>query len=104
MITDNKDSFAPEEKECIAVCKREKTLPLAELVKAVSKCLKFGGRVNMVHRADRLIDVIFELKKCNIEPKRLQFVKNGSKEPYLFMIEGVKGGKSGLKVLCDISN
>lgn len=98
------DSFAPNEKECIAVCKREKALPLAELVRAVARCLKFGGRVNMVHRADRLADVIFELKKFNIEPKRLQFVKNGSKEPYLFMIEGVKGGKSGLKVLNDAIN
>ena len=95
-----KDGTGDEnEKECIAVCKREKTLTLEELVKAISKCLKFGGRVNMVHRADRLAEVIFELKKANLEPKRLQFVKNGNKEPYLFLIEAVKGGKSGLSIL-----
>ena len=44
------------------------------------------------------------MKKKNIEPKRLQFVSSGKKEPYLFMIEGVKGGKSGLKVLLPINN
>jgi tRNA1(Val) A37 N6-methylase TrmN6 len=74
-------------------------LPLAELCKAISKCLKFGGRTVLCHRADRLVDVIVELKKNNIEPKRLQFLarKEGG-EPYLLLVEGVKGGKPGLKM------
>ncbi len=84
--------------EHIAICRTEIALPLNELIKSVSTSLKFGGRVCMVHRADRLIDVITEMKEKNIEPKRLQFVKSGNKEPYLFLIEGVKGGKSGLTV------
>ena len=82
----------------IAVCRTELELSLTELVSAISTALKFGGRINMVHRADRLVDVICEFKKNNIEPKRIQFVSGGKKEPYLFMIEGVKGGKSGVKI------
>ena len=70
----------------------------------VGKCVKFGGRVVMCHRADRLVDVIVELKNNNIEPKRIQFVTGGKKEPYLVMIEGVKGGKSGVKILNGIEN
>ncbi len=93
-----------DEKDFIAVCRTELSLSLEELVKAISTALKFGGRVCMVHRADRLIDVVTAFKSNNIEPKRLQFVSGGKKEPYLFLIEGVKGGKSGLKVHNTIIN
>ena len=93
-----------QEQEHIAVCRSELTLSLKELISAVSKCLKFGGRINLVHRADRLIDVIDEMKKKGIEPKKLQFVRGGNKAPYLFMIEGVKGGKSGKKIIPEIVN
>lgn len=88
-----------DEKDNIAKCRCEVTLTLEELIPAISKALKFGGRVNMVHRADRLADVICLMRNYNIEPKRLQFVSGGDKEPYLMLIEGVKGGKSGIKIL-----
>ena len=88
-----------KEKEGIAICTSEVMLKIDELCTAFSRCLKFGGRVFLVHRADRLVDVVYNLKKCGIEPKRLQFVSAKNKEPYLFLLEGVKGGKSGLKVL-----
>ena len=87
-----------------ALCKSEIALSLEELCTAFGRCLKFGGRVCLVHRADRLVEVITELKKNNVEPKKLQFVCSGEKEPYLFILEGVKGGKSGLKVLNSIKN
>ena len=90
--------------ENIAKCTSELTLSLKELCVAFGKALKFGGRVALVHRADRLVEVITELKNNNIEPKRLQFISAGDKEPYLFALEGVKGGKSGLKVLNNAKN
>jgi hypothetical protein len=34
----------------------------------------------------------------------LQFVCSGEKEPYLLLIEGVKGGKSGIKILKNAKN
>lgn len=82
----------------IDICRREVYLTLPELILSVSKALKFGGRFCICHRADRLIDVVTELKNNNIEPKRLRFVSGKNKDPYLFMLEGVKGGRSGLKV------
>ncbi len=88
----------------IDICKREVTLSLTELINVASKCLKFGGRFCMVHRADRLADAICQMRAFNIEPKRLQMVQAKDKAPYLFMIEGVKGGKSGLKVLTNALN
>ena len=87
-----------------AICRTELALTLEELIKAISKCLKFGGRVALCHRADRLSDVICEMRKNNLEPKRLKTVSGGKKEPYLFLIEGVKGGKSGIKIEQNVEN
>lgn len=99
-----KDSGAHDKNECVAICKSEITLSLEELISAISKCLKFGGRTCIVHRADRLADVICLMREKGLEPKRLQFVSGGKKEPYLFLIEGVKGGKRGIKILNQTEN
>jgi len=87
-----------------AKCRSDGELPLSDLIFAVSKALKFGGRFCIVQRSDRLAEIIFELKKKGLEPKRMQFVSGGNKAPYLFMLEAVKGGKSGIKVLDTIRN
>lgn len=88
----------------IDLCRREVALSVPELLKAVSFSLKYGGRFCICHRADRLIEVVTAMKENNIEPKILQFVCGKGKEPYLFLMEGVKGGKSGLKVLNSLIN
>ena len=88
-----------------AVCRKEITLTLKEIAKAASFALKFGGRVCMLHRADRIAEVCYELKAVNIEVKKIQFVggRYGSK-PYLVMVEGVKGGKPACDILETIIN
>ena len=90
--------------ETIAICRSELKLTLLELVTAINKGLKYGGRVCLVHRADRLAEVTYELQKQGIEPKTLQLVSSNGKEPYLFMLEAVKGGKTGLKILKNAKN
>ena len=85
--------------ESIAFGRTEKALSLKELCHALKKALKFGGRVAISHRADRVAEVFSELKENGIEPKRLELVFSGNNEsPYLALIEGVKGGKTGLKI------
>lgn len=83
-----------------AVCRKEITITLPEIVQAAYKKLKYGGRFALINRADRLAEVIYLLKSSALEPKRLQFVsgKEGGK-PYLLMIEAVKGGKPGLELV-----
>ena len=83
-----------------AVCRKEITLNLEEIARAVAKALKFGGRVALLNRADRLAEVCYTLRAVNIEVKRIQLVsgKVGAK-PYLVMVEGVKGGKPSCEVL-----
>lgn len=83
-----------------AVCRKEITLTLPEIVEAAYRKLKFGGRVAILNRADRTAELIFLLKSRGLEPKRMQLVSgtDGAK-PYLVMVEAVKGGKEGIDVL-----
>ncbi len=99
-----KDGGAFDKNQSIAICRREVELSLEELIKAIAKSLKYGGRCAIVHRADRLSDIICLMRENKIEPKRLQFVKSGDKEPYLLLLEGVKGGKSGIRIMNDAEN
>lgn len=90
--------------ESICQCRAEVNLKLHELFLSAKRCLKFGGRINLVHRADRLCDIFCLMRENGIEPKEMQFVYGGNKAPYLVMVMGVKGGKPGLKVLSPLKN
>ncbi len=87
-----------------AVCRKELTITLAEIAQAAAFALKFGGRLCMLHRADRVAEACYTLKKANIEVKKLQFVNGRGEKPYLVMIEGVKGGKPCCEILSTIEN
>ena len=66
---------------------------------AAEKLLKFGGRLCVCNRPERLSDVLFAMKNHGIEPKRLRFVsKNPDESPWLFLVEGKKGSKPFMQV------
>lgn len=82
------------------IARHEVKLNIEQLIKISKKLLKNKGNLAIVHRPERLIDIIMEMKKNNIEPKRIQYVYPGmDKEANILLIEGVKNGKPGLKVL-----
>ena len=88
-----------------AICRKEITVTLPEIIAASAKKLKFGGRLAMVNRADRLAEMFYTFKAHGLEPKRMQFIKGGAiAAPYAVMAEAVKGGKPSLEVLPDIVN
>lgn len=81
----------------IAIATHEIKTNLQTIVKTASKILKYGGKLYMVHRADRLSDIIFELKTYKLEPKRLRVVyPKQTKAPNLILIEAKKGAKTGI--------
>ena len=90
---------------CKAICRKEITLNLKEIARAANFALKFGGRLCMLHRADRLAEVCYTLHDEKLEVKRIQFVggRYGTK-PYLVMVEAVKGGKPNTEILETIYN
>ncbi len=92
------DSGEVSENSSIALSCHEIKLNLKELMKSVDKLLKFKGRIYMVHRADRIAEIIFEMKKNNIEPKEMRLVAPKVNKPFhLILIKGIKGGKPGVK-------
>ncbi len=53
--------------------------------------LKDKGELYMVHRPDRLVDIIDVFRKNKIEPKKIRFVyPNIDKKPNLVLIQGIK--------------
>lgn len=88
-----------------APCRKELTLSLEELANSAKRCLKFGGRFVLCHRADRAADVIYACRSAGLEPKKMQFVsgKRGAK-PYLMLLACTKGGKAGMEILPEAVN
>ncbi|MDE7084544.1 MAG: methyltransferase [Clostridia bacterium] len=88
-----------------AVCRKEITVTLSEIVAVAAKALKFGGRFALVNRADRLAEIFYTLKAHGLEPKRMQFIRGGATSaPYAVMVEAVKGGKPTIEILPDVVN
>lgn len=81
------------------IARHEVEITLSELMAIVKKLLKNNGNFAIVHRTDRLMEILSEFRKNNIEPKRVRFVhEKSNKESTLVLIEGQKSGKVGLKV------
>lgn len=88
-----------------AICRKEITITLEEIIAVASQKLKYGGRLAIINRADRLAELFYTMKKYGLEPKRMQLVKGSeSAAPYLVMAEGVKGGKPSIEILPTLIN
>lgn len=76
------------------IARHEIMCNINDVCRAAEKLLKFGGRLCMCNRPERLADTICAMRENNIEPKRIRFVsKTPNDAPWLFLIEGKKGSK-----------
>ena len=82
------------------IARHEIKLNLNQLFTIAKKLLKNNGVISIVHRPERFVEVVEEMKKNNIEPKRVQFVyPKKNMEANIMLIEGSKNGNPGLKIL-----
>lgn len=82
------------------IARHEKMLNLEQIFKISRKILKNNGCIGLVHRPERLVDILIMMRKYNIEPKKIQYIYPGNgKEANILLIEGKKNGKPGLKLL-----
>lgn len=82
-----------------SLARHEIKINLEEIIIISKKMLNNKGMLALVHRTERITDVLFLMRKHNIEPKLLKFIyPKKDSESNLFMVIGHKCGKVGLKV------
>lgn len=82
-----------------AVARHELLCTLEDVVAAAARMLRPGGHFFMVHRPFRLAEIIQTMAAHKIEPKRMRLVHPYvDKEPNMVLIEGTKGGNSGMVI------
>ena len=85
--------------ESKAVARHEIKCTLNDVLSVSSYLLKNGGRFFMVHKPDRLDEIIVKMKENKLEPKRLRVVyPRIDAEPNMILIEGVKCANAGMRV------
>lgn len=88
---------APEEKRLLSAA--EACCTLRDVLDAASYLLKNGGRFCACLPPKRMAEALLLMAQAGIEPKRLRFVHSRpEKDARLMLMEGVRGGKSGLIV------
>lgn len=83
------------------LARHEISTNLDQICHVAQRTLKSNGRLAMVHRPDRFLDIIETMKHYNLAPKRIQFVyPKRHKEANMLLIEAIKDGSlDGLKIL-----
>lgn len=78
---------------------REESCTPEELAQSAAALLRWGGKFCLVHRPERLADLICALRDAGLEPKRLRFAaRTADASPSLLLLEGRRGGRPGLTV------
>lgn len=79
------------------LARREDGCTLAELLKSAAWALKYGGDLYLVHRPERLGEIITQAAPFRLEAKRLGLLRHAEgQRPNLILLQLRKGGKPGL--------
>jgi len=88
------------ESDAKTIARHEVTLTLSDVLRISRKLLKNQGIIALVHRPERLVDILTEMRKENIEPKKIQYIYPKQNEnSHILLIEGKKNGNPGIKIL-----
>ena len=78
--------------------RQENTCSLADLLHSASRALKYGGDFFLVHRPERMAEIITLAAEHNMEAKRLCLLRHKENGPVsLILLQLRKGVKPGLK-------
>lgn len=82
------------------IARHEKEIKLEEIIKIAKIYLKNDGILAIVHRTERFVEIIELFRKNNLEPKKIRLIyTTKDKDSKMFLIEGRKNAKPGLKIL-----
>ena len=84
----------------LSIARHEVEIDLDELIKIASELVKDRGYFYLVHRADRLSEILNNLLNYRFEAKKIKFCYTTKyKNAKILLIEAIKNGKSGLTIL-----
>lgn len=82
-----------------SIARHELKINLEEIISTASRMLKNKGYFYLVHRTERLEEIIYTLNKYNLRIKNIQFVYTKDNDnSSLVLIKALKNGNFGLKV------
>ena len=85
--------------DSLSLARSELCCPLDALCAAAARALRWGGRLYLVHKPERLADLMVFLRAARLEPKRLRFVRHSAASAVsLVLLEARLGGKPGLQI------
>jgi tRNA1Val (adenine37-N6)-methyltransferase len=85
------------------IARHEIAAELADFLRAGAYLLPIRGRIALVYPAPRVVDLLQSMRTANLEPKRLRMVHSfADAKASLVLVEGVKGGRSGIKILAPL--
>lgn len=83
-----------------AMARHELGCTLEEVIQACTRLVRHGGKVSMVHRPQRLGEIISLMRQYRLEPKRIRLVHpRAHLEANMVLIEAHKGGKPEVRML-----
>ena len=95
-----KESSNLNDNDIKTIARHEIHITLEEILSLSKKLLKNNGIISIVHRPERLVEIIELMRKNNIEPKKIRFVyPKKDSDCNTILIEGSKNGNPGLKIL-----
>ena len=96
----NENTNFLNELEQLSIARHEVKINLEELIKIASKLVKDRGYFYLVHRADRLSEILNNLLNYRFEAKKIKFCYTTKyKNAKIVLIEAIKNGKPGLTIL-----
>lgn len=83
-----------------AIARHEIHCTLEEVLQACSRLVRPGGKINMVHKPQRLGDLLSLMREYRLEPKRIRFVHpRAGAEANMVLIEALRDGKPEVRIL-----
>ena len=81
----------------LQAARAETACALEDVCRAAAWLLRWGGALCLVHKPERLADLLCTLRSAALEPKRLRTVcQRAGGSPSLVLLEARRGGKPGL--------
>lgn len=107
-VISNPPYYPPESgylhaQDSLSAARSELCCPFDALCAAAARALRWGGRFFLVHKPERLVDLLTGLRTARLEPKRIRFVRHRAESGVnLVLIEARLGGKPGLQYEPDL--